>query len=237
MECKKPPYGNLEDLILLEHFIHVLNTLMLYPIIKKNYVHQVSFAKIGWSGWQEKTSSLSSDFWAHGLYAKNTCWNLLQTLIWGVYEYKKQWLKHFLGFPLLSPCLEVQVLNGKHKDDSEENRPHHKHTCDCWKEAVFVSKEAVDIVFHTWVIIFWSNDFHWMIYVTELRDYETIQCPGHRTYPVIPNPPYWNELHHHKKQYSKLAVTWSGGAREVKFFSHLKHNHCSKVYQSSTNNQ
>jgi len=67
--------------MLLDHFIHVLNTLMLYPVIKKNYVHQVSFAKIGRSGRQEKTSSLSSDFWAHGLYAKKICWNLLQTLI------------------------------------------------------------------------------------------------------------------------------------------------------------
>jgi hypothetical protein len=67
--------------MLLDHFIHVLNTLMLYPVIKKNYVHQVSFAKIGRSGRQEKTSSLSSDFWAHGLYAKKICRNLLQTLI------------------------------------------------------------------------------------------------------------------------------------------------------------
>ncbi len=93
---------------------------------------------------------------------------------------------------LSSPPLEVEKFNGKHKDGGEENSPANQHSCDCWEEAVFESKARVDVICDCWTFTRSSYNSHMCGYITKLWHNQTIDCPSHWTYPVIPNPPCWN---------------------------------------------
>ncbi len=120
---------------------------------------------------------------------------------------------------LSSPPLEVEKFNGKHKDGSEENSPANQHSCDYWEEAVFESKARVDVICDCLISNQRSYNFHFCGYITKLWHNQTIDCPSHWTYPVVPNPPCWNLLqqaHHDPTTTNKAQFTleWNILVRE-----------------------
>lgn len=92
-----------------------------------------------------------------------------------------------------SSLLEVQEFDTKRKDTSKKYSEHHRHGHNRAQHIVMEAKGLCNKVFYRhWCAS--TGRSHQCINITELGDYETIECPCYRARPIVPTPPLWDFL-------------------------------------------